>query len=94
MSFVPDVPTFKELGIDVVVDLWRWIVVPKGVPPERVKVLATAFKNILHDQATVAGMEKIGCFISHLGPEDYESTMKKSEEIIARLVKIAGLDKK
>jgi tripartite-type tricarboxylate transporter receptor subunit TctC len=94
MNFVPDVPTFKELGIDVVVDLWRWIVVPKGVPPERVKVLVTGFKNILHDKATVAGMEKTGCFISYLPPEEYEPTMKKSEEIIARLVKIAGLDKK
>jgi len=94
MNFVPDVPTFKELGIDVVVDLWRWIVVPKGVPTERVKVLAAAFKNILHDKTTVAGMEKIGCSISYVPPEEYEATMKKSEEIIARLVKIAGLDKK
>jgi len=94
MNFVPNIPTFKEQGIDVVVDLWRWIVVPKGVPPERVKMLTTAFKNILHDKETLINMEKIGCYVSYLPPEEYEPTMKKSEEIISRLVRIAGLDKK
>jgi tripartite-type tricarboxylate transporter receptor subunit TctC len=94
LNFVPNVPTFKEQGIDVVVDLWRWIVVPKGTPPERVKVLSAAQKNILIDKPTVAAMEKIGCFISCLPPEDYEKTMKASEEIITKLVKLAGLDKK
>ena len=94
MNFVPNVPTFKEQGIDVVVDLWRWIVVPKGTPPERVKILSAALKNILSDKPTVAAMEKIGCFVSYLPPEDYEKTMKASEEIITKLVKLAGLDKK
>jgi tripartite-type tricarboxylate transporter receptor subunit TctC len=94
MNFVPNVPTFKEQGIDVVVDLWRWIVVPKGTPPERVKILSAALKNILHDKPTVAAMEKIGCFVSYLPPEDYEKTMKASEETITKLVKLAGLDKK
>ena len=94
LNFVPNVPTFKEQGIDVVVDLWRWIVVPKGTPPERVKVLSAALKNILSDKPTVAAMEKIGCFVSYLPPEDYEKTMKASEEIITKLVKLAGLDKK
>ena len=94
MNFVPNIPTFKEQGIDVVVDLWRWMVVPKGTPPDRVKVLAASFKNILQDKETVASMEKIGCYVSYLPPEDYEKTMKASEETITKLVKLAGLDKK
>jgi tripartite-type tricarboxylate transporter receptor subunit TctC len=94
MNFVPNVPTFKEQGIDVVVDLWRWIVVPKSTPADRVKILAVSLKNILRDKPTVAAMEKIGCFVSYLSPEDYEKTMKASEETITKLVKLAGLDKK
>ena len=94
MNFVPDIPTFTEQGIDVVVDLWRWIVVPKGVPPERVKILTEGFKNILHDKTILGSMEKIGCYVSYLPPDEYEPTMKKSEEVISRLVRIAGLDRK
>ena len=94
MNFVPNVPTFKEQGIDVVVDLWRWVVVPKGTPQDRVKVLAASLKKILQDKPTLAAMEKIGCFVSYLPPEDYEKSMKASEETITKLVKLAGLDKK
>jgi tripartite-type tricarboxylate transporter receptor subunit TctC len=94
MNFVPNVPTFKEQGIDVVVDLWRWIVVPKSTPADRVKILAASLKNILHDKPTVASMERIGCFVSYLPPEDYEKTMSASERAITKLVKLAGLDKK
>jgi tripartite-type tricarboxylate transporter receptor subunit TctC len=73
--------SIKEQGIDVVVDLWRWIVVPKSTPADRVKILAASLKNILHDRPTVPSMEKIGCFVSYLPPEDYEKTMSASEGV-------------
>jgi hypothetical protein len=82
MNFVPNVPTFKEQGIYVVVDLWRWIAVPKGTPPERVKVLSAALKNILSDKPTLAAMEKIGFFVSYLPPE-YEEVKVPIVEVLA-----------
>ena len=57
-SFMPKIPTFKEMGIDVVADLWRWIVVPKGVAPERVKILAEAFQKALQDKETLSSLGK------------------------------------
>lgn len=90
----PQIPTFKEQGIDVVVDLWRWVVVPKGVPAERIKILAAGFKNILHDKETLASLEKVGNPISYLPPEEYENVMKESEVAIARLLKIAKIEGK
>jgi tripartite-type tricarboxylate transporter receptor subunit TctC len=78
--------------------MWWWTFgdgswFPKA-PPERVKILSAALKNILDDKLTGAAMEKIDCFASYLPPEDYEKTMKPSEETITKLVKLAGLDKK
>jgi tripartite-type tricarboxylate transporter receptor subunit TctC len=81
------------MGMNVVVDLWRWVVVPKGVPPERIKILADAFKKILQDKETLAALEKIQCPVSYLAPEDYEQVMVKSEGIILPLIKLAKLDK-
>ena len=92
MAFMPNIPTFKELGIEVVVDLWRWIVVPKGVPPERVKTLVDAFRKILQDKETLAALEKIQCPVSYLPPEAYEKVMLKSAETILPLIKLAKLD--
>ncbi len=87
-------PTFKDQGIDVVVDLWRWVVVPKDVPADRIKILAAAFKSMLHDKDTVASLEKVGNPVSYLSPEGYENVMKGSEVAIARLLKISKMEAK
>jgi tripartite-type tricarboxylate transporter receptor subunit TctC len=90
-AFLPNVPTYKEQGVDVVVDLWRWVVVPKGVSPEKVKYLRGAFMGILQDKDTLAALEKIQCPVSYLPGEDYEKSMSKSEAAIMPLIKAAGL---
>ena len=90
-AFLPNIPTFKEFGVDVAVDLWRWVVVPKGVPPERVKFLAEAFKKIFQDKEVLASLEKIQCPASYLPPEDYEKAMKASEASILPLIKASKI---
>jgi tripartite-type tricarboxylate transporter receptor subunit TctC len=37
LDVLPDVPTFKELGYDIVGGAYRGVAVPKGTPPEVVK---------------------------------------------------------
>jgi len=43
----PDVPSSKELGLDVTLPQFRGLVTRKGVPPERVKALADAFTRAM-----------------------------------------------
>jgi tripartite-type tricarboxylate transporter receptor subunit TctC len=90
-AVLPNVPTYKEQGVDVVLDLWRWIVVPKGVPPERVKFLRAAFMKIFQDKETIAALEKIQCPASPLPGEEFEKVMMKSEAAVIPLIKAAGL---
>src|SRR5262249_25518203 len=40
---LPDVPTFKESGVDLTMSLWRGIAVPKGTPDEVIGRLERAF---------------------------------------------------
>jgi len=89
--FLPHTPTFKEQGIDVVLDQRRWVVVPKGVPPNLVRILADNLKNLLHDKATLESLEKIQCPVYYLPPEQYERVMKESETTLSSLFKLAGL---
>ncbi len=90
-AFLPNVATYKEQGVDVVVDLWRWVVVPKGVSPEKIKFLRAAFMKIFQDKETTVALEKIQCPVSYLPGEDYEKIMMKSEAAIMPLIKAAGL---
>jgi tripartite-type tricarboxylate transporter receptor subunit TctC len=47
----PDVPTFRELGIDLVESVERGVAVPKGTPEAVVSKLEAAFLQIANDPA-------------------------------------------
>ena len=47
-AFVPDVPTFRELGVDVTTSVERVFMAPAGVPEGRLEVLRQGFKEIWH----------------------------------------------
>ncbi len=40
---MPNVPTFKENGVDIVYGAWRGVGVPKGTPADVVAILETDF---------------------------------------------------
>jgi putative tricarboxylic transport membrane protein len=46
LASLPDVPTLRESGIDVVATQWRGVAAPKGLPKEAEGVLVSAFKRL------------------------------------------------
>jgi tripartite-type tricarboxylate transporter receptor subunit TctC len=89
----PDVPTFKELGHDVVVGTWRAIVAPKGVPADRKRVLEAKLLETLKDADFVKRANEAGFSI---GPKDSKETaefIKKFDESLYPVLLDAGLVK-
>jgi len=56
----PDVPTFKELGYDVVWGSMRILAVPKGVPADRMAVLEEACKKTAHEEEWKTWLQETG----------------------------------
>jgi tripartite-type tricarboxylate transporter receptor subunit TctC len=57
---LPDVPTFKELGYDIVGGAYRGVALPKGTPPEIVKKVTDAFvktTELIADKQREMGFE-------------------------------------
>src|ERR671918_1740370 len=46
LASLPDVPTLRESGIDVVATQWRGVAAPKGLPKEAETALVSAFKRL------------------------------------------------
>lgn len=46
LASLPDVPTLRESGVDVVVTQWRGIAAPKGIPKDAEAVLVSTFKRL------------------------------------------------
>src|SRR3546814_20759495 len=64
---LPDVPTFKELGYDVVSERYRAIAGPKGLPEEVVSYWADVCKKVTEEAQFREEMDKIGQPVVYLG---------------------------
>ncbi len=82
---LPDVPTFREVGIDLVISSNRGIMAPKGTPPEVINTLAAAFKKASEDPQYLAEMAKIGLPVKYLGPKEYAELNEQEYKINAEI---------
>ena len=93
VKFIPEAPTFKELGMNVFSDIRRGFVVPKGTDPQIVKILRDTFKKISEDPEYLKDMEKAGQPTEYLSGEDFEKYVKETNANAQTLLKKVGLVK-
>ena len=72
-SHLPDMPTLKELGIDMEFALKRGIVAPKGTPPEVIEMWSQVFKAAAENPDLLAQLEAKGTDVNWQGPADYRA---------------------
>jgi tripartite-type tricarboxylate transporter receptor subunit TctC len=90
----PGVPTSKELGIDLTLPQFRGIVARKGMPPERVKIVADAVKQAMDTpQWKKFADEWYFAPDSHQGPQEFTKWVAGEVDSLDRLVKEFGLRK-
>ena len=89
--YFPDIPTFKEQGIDCVLNQYRGIWAPKGTPKEIVAKLATVFKQAMETEKFQQFMKDSFTVDGHLAPEEFVKELQKEDEVLKGLVKAAGL---
>jgi tripartite-type tricarboxylate transporter receptor subunit TctC len=73
----PDLPTFKEQGIDVTYEFRVGLTGPKGIPADRVKIINDAYEKALKDPATVKKLEELGFDIDFMNQADLKSWFAK-----------------
>ncbi|GGK00980.1 Bug family tripartite tricarboxylate transporter substrate binding protein [Pseudomonas matsuisoli] len=76
---LPDVPTLKEKGIDVVAGSSRGYSAPAGIPEEARKQLIAAFESLKTDQAFLADAKKRALNIDIVTGDDYAKMFQDME---------------
>lgn len=80
----PDVPTFRELGFDLVGGAYRGLALPKAASPETTKMWSDMIGEINKDPAFVKAMLDGGFAMLDIPVEEMEAYMdQKSEEYLA-----------
>ena len=64
----PDVPTFRELGYDVAVGVWRTIAVPKATPQPILDKLSSALQTAMRNPDLARDFKKVELTVDYLDP--------------------------
>ncbi len=91
---IPNVPTLKELGVNVVYDVNRGILVPKGTPNDVQAKLESACMASAKDPAFSDAMKKQGTDARFLGRKEYGAWLKKNDDLNRDITKDLGLMKR
>ena len=91
---LPDVPTFKELGVDWVDGAYRGIGVPKSTPPEARKRLSDLFAALNADPEMVELAARSGFELVNVGVDRMDAFMKERAKVYVDMGKRMGLGAK
>ena len=91
---MPDVPTFKELGVDWVDGAYRGIGVPKSTPPEVRKRLSDLWAALNNDPEMKELAAKSGFELVNVGVDQMDAFMKEKTKLYTEGAQRLGLGKK
>lgn len=78
-ELMPNVPTFKELGINYVGNLSRTFSASAKVPKDRIQILSDAIAKMSQDPAYIEDMKKVGLEPDYLNSEETAEYVKQYE---------------
>lgn len=84
---LPDVPTFKEQGLDVVYGLWTGFLAPKGTPDAIVDRLNDVLTKISKDPQFLDFVQKNGFNVEVKGPAEFAKFLKSEDDRIGGIAK-------
>jgi tripartite-type tricarboxylate transporter receptor subunit TctC len=91
---LPDVPTFRELGVDWVDGAYRGIGVPKSTPPEVRKKVSDLWRALNTDPEMKELAAKSGFELVNVGVEEMDGFMKDKVKLYTEGAQRLGLGKK
>jgi tripartite-type tricarboxylate transporter receptor subunit TctC len=90
---LPEVPTAREQGVDVSLEAWRGIAVPRGTPRAVISQLETAIRNTVTSAEFVKASQNMGVRPAFMPADEFGALIAKEDADLARLMQGIGLKK-
>jgi tripartite-type tricarboxylate transporter receptor subunit TctC len=91
---MPNIPTLKELGVNVVYDVNRGIMAPKGTPADVIAKLGSACAAAAKDPEFAKAMKLQGTDVRYMDRAAYAKWLKQNDDLNRKLAKDLGLLKR
>ncbi|MCB4767971.1 tripartite tricarboxylate transporter substrate binding protein [Ancylobacter sp. Lp-2] len=87
----PDVPTFKESGVDVEIQNWRMVAAAPGITPEQKKELSDLVEKMAKSKAWTDMLKQKGWADTYLAGDAFEKQLAADITSTAAVLKEIGL---
>ncbi|OGA47462.1 MAG: hypothetical protein A3F74_16375 [Betaproteobacteria bacterium RIFCSPLOWO2_12_FULL_62_58] len=89
---LPEIPTMREQGLDMVVGSWQGLFVPKGTPQPVVNKLYKVGVEMMKDPQVIKRLSDGGvAIITSKSPADFVGFVKKETERFGKVIKDANI---
>ena len=88
---LPDLPTFREQGIEYVNGTWFGLLAPANTPPAVIALLSREVNAALRSDAVRARIAEQGAEVLGGSPEDFAKFLKEETERLAGVIKRANI---
>jgi tripartite-type tricarboxylate transporter receptor subunit TctC len=89
--FLPGIPTLRELGYDVAWDPWTGVFAPARLPPETLRTLSAAIREVVISPEMSAHLATLGADPMFQSPEEFAATIRADIERWGPVVKQSGI---
>jgi tripartite-type tricarboxylate transporter receptor subunit TctC len=88
---LPDVPTFREQGIDYLTGTWFGLLAPANTPPQIIALLNREVLAALRSDAVRARIAEQGADVVGGSPEDFARFLKQETERLSAVIRRANI---
>jgi tripartite-type tricarboxylate transporter receptor subunit TctC len=90
-ELLPDVPTFKEGGLDYRTGTWFGLLAPVGTPPEIIGALSRASVSVLQEQGVRTRLAEQGAEVIANSPAEFRAFIRSETERLAGVIRDANI---
>ena len=91
---LPEVPTLKEQGYDVLLGVHRGVCAPKGTPAEIVKKLSDVMAQVAKDKDFIERLNKLGTDVEYMDADAYKAYIVEETKRLQNLAKVFNIQAK
>lgn len=89
-KFLPDVPTAKECGYDIINSTSRGVVLSKDIDQAILDQIQAYIEEVVEDPTFLADMESQGFEVNYLNPEEYRAWLQKEYDEFPAIAEAYG----
>jgi tripartite-type tricarboxylate transporter receptor subunit TctC len=94
VDLYPQIPTWREQGVDLTIYSWHGVFAPKGTPAPVIAVVESSLQRISKNPQFLAQMKKLLLGVRYMGRQEFANFFAEQDALMKPLIQNLGLMKK